>query len=204
MQKRTKKKKKPLIQLLRDNHSLYHGIQYFMHEYILYMHTHMCMHIYNKCLFMEMHIYAMCNYFQKKGVIPCLRARTLEPGCEGVCSVAQSCLTPWDPMNCGPPGSSVHHAQALQARILERVAMPSSRGIFLTEGVNLWFLCLLHGGQVLYCWSQAAEVLILTLLCAAWVILMVTFLCLSSFICKQPNWLMKNSVSLLPEFEVFE
>jgi len=47
-------------------------------------------------------------------------------------------------MNCGPPGSSVHHAQALQARILERVAMPSSRGIFLTEGVNLWFLGLLH------------------------------------------------------------
>ena len=32
----------------------------------------------------------------------------------------------WDPVNCSPPGSSVHGI--LQARILEWVAMPSSRG----------------------------------------------------------------------------
>ena len=31
-----------------------------------------------------------------------------------------------DPMDCGPPGSSVHGI--LQARILETVAMPHSRG----------------------------------------------------------------------------
>jgi len=31
-----------------------------------------------------------------------------------------------DPMDCGPPGSSVHGI--LQARILEWVAVPSSRG----------------------------------------------------------------------------
>ena len=31
-----------------------------------------------------------------------------------------------DPMDCNPPGSSVHGI--LQERILERVAMPSSRG----------------------------------------------------------------------------
>ena len=37
-----------------------------------------------------------------------------------------SCLTPRDPMNCGPPGASV--LGILQARILEWVAMPSSRG----------------------------------------------------------------------------
>ena len=43
-----------------------------------------------------------------------------------VCSVAQSCLTLCDPMDCSPPGSSVHGM--LQARILEWVAMPSSRG----------------------------------------------------------------------------
>ena len=57
-----------------------------------------------------------------------------------VCSVAQLHLTlcdpmdcsppPWgrtgDPMDCGPPGSSVHGI--LQARILEWVTMPSSRG----------------------------------------------------------------------------
>ena len=38
--------------------------------------------------------------------------------------VTQSCLTLWDPMNCSPPGSSVHGI--LQARILEWVAMPFS------------------------------------------------------------------------------
>ena len=38
----------------------------------------------------------------------------------------QLCLTPYDPMDCSPPGSSVHGI--LQARILEWNAMPSSRG----------------------------------------------------------------------------
>ena len=38
----------------------------------------------------------------------------------------QSCLTLWDPMDCSPPGSSVHGI--LQARILEWVAISSSRG----------------------------------------------------------------------------
>ena len=38
----------------------------------------------------------------------------------------QSCLTLCDPMDCSPPGSSVHGT--LQARLLEWVAMPSSRG----------------------------------------------------------------------------
>ena len=38
----------------------------------------------------------------------------------------QSCLTLCDPMDCSPPGSSVHGT--LQARILDFAAMPSSRG----------------------------------------------------------------------------
>ena len=38
--------------------------------------------------------------------------------------VAQSCLTFCDPMDCSPPGSSVH--AIVQARILESVAMLSS------------------------------------------------------------------------------
>ena len=38
----------------------------------------------------------------------------------------QSCPTLWDPMDSSPPGSSVQGI--LQARILEWVAMPSSRG----------------------------------------------------------------------------
>ena len=59
-----------------------------------------------------------------------------------------SCLTLCGPMDCIPPGSSVHGA--LQARILEWVAMPSSRdlpnpGI---EPVSLTSTCL--GRRVLY------------------------------------------------------
>ena len=40
--------------------------------------------------------------------------------------VAELCLTLCDPMDCNPPGSSVHGI--LQARILEWVAIPFSRG----------------------------------------------------------------------------
>ena len=40
--------------------------------------------------------------------------------------LTQSCLTLCDPVDCSPPGSSVHGI--LQARVLEWVAMPSSRG----------------------------------------------------------------------------
>ena len=42
-----------------------------------------------------------------------------------VCSVAQSCPTLCDPMDCSPPGSPVRGM--LQARILEWVALPLSR-----------------------------------------------------------------------------
>ena len=45
----------------------------------------------------------------------CMRATSL-----------QSCLTLCDPMYCSPPGSFVH--RILRARMLEWVAMPSSRG----------------------------------------------------------------------------
>ena len=42
------------------------------------------------------------------------------------CMCAQSCLTLCNPMDCGPPGSSIHGI--LQARILEWGAISSSRG----------------------------------------------------------------------------
>ena len=44
----------------------------------------------------------------------------------------QSCLILPDPMDCGPPGSSVHGI--LQARILEGVPVPSSRGSHQPRG----------------------------------------------------------------------
>ena len=43
-----------------------------------------------------------------------------------ISEVAQSCLTPCNPMDCSLPGFSVHGT--FQARVLEWVAMPSSRG----------------------------------------------------------------------------
>ena len=54
--------------------------------------------------------------------------------------VPQSCLTLWDPMDCSPPGSSVHGI--LQARILEWVVMPFSRGLWCCCSVAQWCLTL--------------------------------------------------------------
>ena len=51
-------------------------------------------------------------------------------------------LTLCDPVNCSPPGSSAHGI--LQARILERVAMPSSRGPSRPRDQTCVSLCLLH------------------------------------------------------------
>ena len=50
-----------------------------------------------------------------------------------------SCPTLCDPMDCGPPGSSVHGV--LQARILERIAIPFSRGSSWSRDWNL-FSCI--------------------------------------------------------------
>ena len=41
-------------------------------------------------------------------------------------TLLQLCLTLCDPMNCSPPGFSIHGI--LQARVLKRFAMASSRG----------------------------------------------------------------------------
>ena len=49
--------------------------------------------------------------------------------------VTQLCPTLCDHMDCSLPGSSVHGI--IQARRLEWLAIPFSRGIFLTWGLNL-------------------------------------------------------------------
>ena len=56
--------------------------------------------------------------------------------CTYVCVWVLSCAQLCNPTDCGPPGSSLRGI--LQARILERVAIPSPRGL------NLPFLRLLH------------------------------------------------------------
>ena len=62
-----------------------------------------------------------------------------------LCSGAKLCLSLCDPIDCSPPGSSVH--EIFQARILEWVAIPFSRGSSQpgnrTPG-------LLHCRQILY------------------------------------------------------
>ena len=52
--------------------------------------------------------------------------------CVCVCVCAQLYLTLCDPMDCSPPGSFVHGI--LQTRILEWIAMPSSRGSSWSRG----------------------------------------------------------------------
>ena len=55
---------------------------------------------------------------------------------------AQSCPTLCDPMNCSPPGSSIHGI--LQARLLEWVTISSSIGSSQPRGSSPHLLCLLH------------------------------------------------------------
>ena len=64
------------------------------------------------------------------------------------CSVAQSCLTLRDPMDCRPPGSSVHGI--FQARILEWVAISSSKGSSWL-GDRTHISCI--DRQILYHWA---------------------------------------------------
>ena len=52
-----------------------------------------------------------------------------------------------DPMDCNPPGFSVH--RIIQARILEWVAIFLLQGLFPTQGWNP-LLCLLHCKWILY------------------------------------------------------
>ena len=60
------------------------------------------------------------------------------------CSAAKSCSTLCDPMDCSPPGSSVHGI--FQARILDWVAISSSRGSALPRDR----ICVSGGRQILY------------------------------------------------------
>ena len=67
-------------------------------------------------------------------VCVCVRAHTCAKS-------LQSCLSFYNPMDYSLPGSSVHGI--FQARIMEWVAMPSSRGIFPAQRSNLCLLGLL-------------------------------------------------------------
>ena len=79
------------------------------------------------------------HFYQGYQFYTCVHAKSL-----------QSCLTPCNPMDCSPPGSSVHGI--LQARILEWAATPSSGGSFWLQGSNLCLPRLLH-------WQMASSLL---------------------------------------------
>ena len=66
------------------------------------------------------------------------------------CSVSQSRLTLCDPLDCSPPGSSVHGI--LKARILEWVAISSSRGSAWPRD-RTCLPRLLHWGSIFYHWA---------------------------------------------------
>ena len=77
--------------------------------------TKRCLHNMLPAVFFEIANVWKTDLMSKQRVIASKRAKSL-----------QSCPTLCDPMDCSPPGSTVHGI--LQARILEWVAMPSSRG----------------------------------------------------------------------------
>ena len=71
------------------------------------------------------------------------------------CSVTQSCLTLWNPMDCNPPGSSVH--RIFQARILEWIAISSSKGSPQPRQQTQvsYIFCL--GKWILYHWVRTTD-----------------------------------------------
>ena len=72
-----------------------------------------------------------------------------QPETSGLCIVAQSCPTPWDPMDCSPPGSSVHgDSSGKNAKVGCHALL---QGIFSTQGSNPG---LLHCRRILYHLSQ--------------------------------------------------
>ena len=75
----------------------------------------------------------------KKEIV--IEVTQLDSSASVACVCAQLCLTLRYPMDCNPPGSSVHGI--LQARILEWVAMPSSRASS-DPGIKPVSLALLH------------------------------------------------------------
>ena len=87
-----------------------------------------CNRVTDVCYHLAFHLasdfYQGRNYALFISVIYTLRTM-LGPTCVHIQSL-QLCLTLGNPMDCSPPGSSVHGI--LQARILEWVAMTSSRG----------------------------------------------------------------------------
>ena len=85
--------------------------------------------------------------------VSCLLCDRADPSTARVCvcvcaQLLQSCPTLCDPMDCSPPGSSVHGDSAGRNSGVGCHAL--LEGIFLTQGSNLRLLCLLHCRQFIH------------------------------------------------------
>ena len=69
---------------------------------------------------LQWHLFPLLEDYSHTPFVPCGPVKSVV-----LVLAAMSCLTPWDAMDCNPPGSSVHRIS--QARILECVAIPFSR-----------------------------------------------------------------------------
>ena len=98
----------------------------------------------------------------------------------GLCMCVQLCPTLCGPMNCSPPGSSVYGIS--QARILEWVAISSSRGSSWPRD-RTHVSCIVR--WILYHWATEEdfglwESILKTLLCLSWKQSLPTVLCTHS------------------------
>ena len=112
--------------------------------------------------------------------------------CCAVCLVAQSCLTLCDPVDCSPPGSSVH--EILQARILERVSRPFSRGSSWPRDWTCISLCLWHCKRVLYHSDLLGMIIsrfihVAAIFCSfySWVTFLPLYICITTSISIHPS-----------------
>ena len=97
----------------------------------------------------------------------------------------QSCPTLCNPMDCSPPGSSVHGI--LQASILEGIAISSSRGSSQPRD-RTWVSCLLHwqaySSQLVPPGEPIHKCLLLTFMRMQWNIAINTCVCVSVCVCE--------------------
>ena len=96
------------------------------------------------CLFTQSH---EGRVTENRGLLCILPLQRIHTDCVHVCVHTHVQL--FDPMDCSPPGSSVHGI--FQARLLEQVAISCSRGSsWPRDGSNLHFLSSCIGRQILY------------------------------------------------------
>ena len=101
---------------------------------LIFPKEYMCVYITGcSVLWMSLTIYDVCSSGLCKRV-EAGRTPVIQNRCYfNSCLVIESCLF-CDPMDCSPPGSSVHGIS--QARILEWITFFLLQGIFLTQGLN--------------------------------------------------------------------